>query len=267
MKKKQFSAGYLAGFISVHVWGALKGSFHIAISSALASWSQLKWSRFFIGPYCWFEYGNFYHYRKFKPGSGGERFQSFQDFFTRDMELPLQPLTPVAWPCEGLLCESGPVNQMGPVKIKGDHRDINIIFGKEQNPLPKNYHYTNVYLHNNNYHHIHAPVDGTIHHFERIPGKLLFLRPWAYKNPSIPALSNERVNVDIKDNKGRLWYLSIVGGPMVATIKLGELFKIGSPVKVGQKIASFQMGSTCCMASPEPPQTPLGKNVDVGAPY
>lgn len=54
----------------------------------------------------------------------------------------------------------------------------------------------------------------------------------------------------IKYDLGRPWYLSIVGGPGVATINISESVQIGAQVSIGSEIASFRIGSTCCIDGP-----------------
>ena len=130
------------------------------------------------------------------------------------------------------------------------------------------YYFSNVFLHNNNYHRIHSPVNGSITRVEHIPGDLVILRPWIYKNdPSLPALRNERINVDIKSEKGEHWFLSIVGGPAVGTMVMAQGITVGSAINIGQEVATFLLGSTCCIASPIPiSQASLGEQVKVGQP-
>ncbi len=230
--------------------------------SRLTYW---KASRYFIPIYCYFQYGDARYYRHFNPGSGAAGYGCFQDFFTRDLkEIP--PISSLAvWPCEGLLCDMAKVGSDFLVNVKGELKHIRSIFGAEGQSIPDDYYFSNVFLHNNNYHHIHAPVAGRIARIEHIPGELLFLRPWAYqKNPSLPALRNERINVDIiSDDTNQRWFLSIVGGPLVATIKLVEKLKIGAQFSCGEKLGGFLMGSTCCVAAPVAPKSKLNINVGV----
>jgi phosphatidylserine decarboxylase len=56
--------------------------------------------------------------------------------------------------------------------------------------------------------------------------------------------------VDIVDELGRCWFLSIVGGMAVGTIELLEKTKLNQSVYVGEELALFYLGSTCCLASP-----------------
>lgn len=254
-----------AGFVSVQIWGRLNRSMQFAISALAARFYNTHLSAFLIKPYCWWHYGNPNHYQGFLPGSGTQRYQTFQDFFTRDFREPPKIYSESIWPCEGYLCDFGKAKELPTIKVKGEAREIPSIFGRE---IPRQSYFSNVFLHNNNYHHIHAPVSGKILRIRRIPGELLLLRPWAYRNnPSIPALTNERVNVDILDRVGREWLLSIVGGPLVATIRLPEYLRINAPIEIGQKLATFEMGSTCCMVSPIATEASIGSHVQMGAPF
>ncbi|NDE17973.1 hypothetical protein EBZ80_23910 [bacterium] len=91
------------------------------------------------------------------------------------------------------------------------------------------------------------------------------MRPWIYRqSPSVPALTNERVNVAIEDQSGRVWFLSFVGGPGVGTVKMLDGVGVGSVVQPGQEIAQFLMGSTCCMVSPVAPVQKVGATVVMG---
>ena len=255
------------GFLSLHIWGRLSDSIQLSLSAAIARFYRTGISRFLIRPYCWWQYGDPNYHRHFRPGNGGKRYTSFQDYFTRDFSTPPAIKSNSVWPCEGYLCERGKVSALSTVNIKGETRTIQTIFGIKDNDIPKDSFFSNVFLHNNNYHHIHSPVTGTITRIERIPGKLLLLRPWAYKSaPSLPALTNERVNIDITDKSGKCWLLSVVGGPLVATIKMVTGIVVGADVTVGQKISSFELGSTCCLVSPHPPNANVGDIVNMGDP-
>jgi phosphatidylserine decarboxylase len=182
------------------------------------------------------------------------QYSSFQDFFTRKLVSKVNPKFSAIWPCEGYVCEQGKVSELPVVTVKGQSRNLKEIFGAGQNQIPGDFYYTNIFLHNHNYHRIHAPVEGTVTRIERVPGELSILRPWVYSfnEVSKPALRNERVNIDILDQEGRPWFLSIVGGMGVGTIKLMDIV-LGSKVRAGDEIALFLLGSTCCMVSPVKP--------------
>jgi len=256
-------------FLSVYLWGNLPSTLQRKISAVYSSMYTKPFSKKMIGPYLKLNYSDKNYLQKFKPPNGKHDFMNFQDFFTREYKQLPKNVSPYIWPCEGLLCDAGSAMAIGSSSVKGDQRTVETIFHVDGSAIPENYYFTNVFLHNKNYHRIHAPVSGTICRIDHLPGDLVILRPWIYKqNPSLPALRNERYNIDILDELGRTWYLSIVGGPAVGTIAIPHHIKVGAPVEKLEEIALFYLGSTCCMAAPEAPRY-HSKNsfVQVGATY
>ena len=242
-------------FLSLRIWGFFPSWFQRFISGIYANVFNLHISKFLIKPYCRFHYEEADYLSQFKPPSGRSKYLNFQDFFVRQFkELPKNS-SPTVWPCEGLLCDMGFVYNIQKSNVKGDLRAIHHIFGVRENEINKDYVFTNVFLHNKNYHRIHAPVNGIITRIQHIKGDLVILRPWFYKdNPSIPAFRNERINIDITDDEHQKWHLSIVGGPAVGTIELPEHIQLGSRVSKIDEIALFYLGSTCCMVAPAMPK-------------
>jgi phosphatidylserine decarboxylase len=239
-------------YMSLNLWGNVPSKLQKAVSKIYANVYNRKWTKHIIKPYCRYHYKDPNYIDQFKPADiNKERFESFQDFFTREFIEPPKINTEHAWACEGLLCQYGKVGELPLINIKGDRRNIKTIFGNTDEAIPADYYFSNIFLHNNNYHRIHAPVKGKVTRIERINGDLVLLRPWAYKQPSTPALRNERVNIDITDKQGRKWYLSIVGGPGVGSILVINGIEVGTEVNVGEEISLFLLGSTCCIACPE----------------
>ncbi len=254
-------------FFSLNLWGGLPSAWQRSISRFYARLYIKSYSRHIIGPYCKLNYDDPSYLSQFKPASGNSTYQNFQDFFTRVFKEPLKINSDAAWPCEGLLCEYGKVNETKLVHVKGQKRHLRNIFGALGNAIPDDYYFSNVFLHNNNYHRIHSPVRGTVRQIEHIPGDLVVLRPWIYNDPSLPALRNERINVDIESEKGDHWFLSIVGGPAVGTIVMAQGLAVGVMVAIGEELGTFLLGSTCCIASPLPVKNAsLGQQVAVGNP-
>lgn len=245
-------------FLSLNVWGNLPAQLQKNISKFYAKVYNKSFTKYIIKPYCKINYQDQSYLQQFRSASGSEAYHSFQDFFTRVYKQTPQPQTAYAWPCEGLLCDYGKVKDLPVINIKGDKRHIRTIFGEIGANLPDNYYFSNVFLHNNNYHRIHSPTNCTITAIERIEGELILLRPWVYKNdPSLPAMRNERVNIQLEDDNGRHWYLSIVGGPAVGSIVLNTHTKVGASLKIMDELGLFLLGSTCCIASPiDTPTTP-----------
>jgi phosphatidylserine decarboxylase len=246
---------YFYKFLSVNLWGSIPSTIQKKLSAVYANLYNKPFSKFIIGPYIQLNYRNKNYLEKFKPPFGKSNFESFQDFFVREFKrLPKTEDTQV-WPCEGLLCDTGKVRDFKDVMVKSDKRNIHTIFGVPQGTIPLEYSFSNVFLHNKNYHRIHAPISGKITRVQHVPGDLIVLRPWIYKqNPSLPAFRNERYNIDILDTDNETWYLSIIGGPAVGTIALQDGIAVGASVKKLQQLALFYLGSTCCIAGPKPPR-------------
>lgn len=256
-------------FLSVGLWGALPSSWQRGLSKMYTQLYTQPFSRHIIPAYLNWHYSDKNYLSKFKPPDGKTAYLNFQDFFTREFKsLPINDSAWV-WPCEGLLCDVGKIGALKTTQVKSDRRNIHTVFGIEAHDIPEDYVFSNVFLHNKNYHRIHSPIDGTITRIQHIPGDLVVLRPWIYKqNPSLPAFRNERYNIDITDGDGKIWHLSIVGGPAVGTIALGKHIGLGAQVEKLQEISVFYLGSTCCMAAPQAPRFHK-KNafVEVGASY
>ncbi|MTI20310.1 phosphatidylserine decarboxylase [Fulvivirga sp. RKSG066] len=255
-------------FISLNIWGNLPSNFQRSISKAYANIYNKSFSKYVIKPYCKLNYKDPDYLTQFTSATGNEGYSSFQDFFTRVYKTPPKVLSEFIWPCEGLLCDYGKVSELPEINVKGDKKNVRAIFGALGSSIPDDYYFSNVFLHNNNYHRIHAPTNGIIKSIEHISGDLVMLRPWLYKNdPSLPAMRNERVNLTIEDVNGKLWYLSIVGGPAVGTIVLNEAVKLNAHINVVDEIGLFLLGSTCCIAAPYPTVCEVGETVYVGNTY
>ena len=238
-------------FMSIHLWGNLPSPLQRRISKVYSTLYHQALSRYFIKPYCRLHYRDPDYLDQFVPPEGKSSYENFQDFFTRHFKSVPAAKGEWVWPCEGLLCHFGRVGEIPVSSVKGDRRTVETIFGVDEETIPAHYQFANVFLHNKNYHRIHAPVSGRITRIQHIPGDLVVLRPWIYRqNPSVPAFRNERINMDLEDKDGNTWFLSIIGGPAVGTIELPEKIKIGAEVGILDELAVFYLGSTCCIASP-----------------
>lgn len=255
-------------FLSIKVWGLLPAPLQRGLSRSFTHIYEKRWSRHLIRPYCKMAYRDPNYLEKFVPPEGKTEYSSFQDFFVRTLRHPLKVKSERSWPCEGLICEYGRVRERPKVRVKGQDQELHTIFGKSRGQIPDAHYFVNVFLHNNNYHRVHAPVSGEVTKIERIKGELVLLRPWVYpKKPSLPAMRNERVNIDIRDGDDKKWFLSIVGGPAVGSIVLANGVGEGKNVGIGDEIGTFLLGSTCCMAIPYPlANEKTGDEVRVGNP-
>lgn len=255
-------------FASLGLWGNLPAAIQRRISKLYASIYDKPFTRHIIKPYCYFNYKDSTYLDQFISETGSDCYSSFQDFFTRIYkEIPKIESNQI-WPCEGLICDSGKISELAEINVKGDIRNVRSIFGRFGLDIPQSYFFTNIFLHNNNYHRIHMPTKGVIRDIEKIPGDLVLLRPWIYKNaPSLPAMRNERVNIKIEVEKDTFWYLSIVGGPAVGSIILNCNATIGSELAIADELGKFLLGSTCCIAAPLPSKRRVNNRVSLGDKY
>ena len=255
-------------FLAHQFWARLPRIMQHGISGMHALVYQMRWSRILVRPYAWLQYGSASGavFREFAPASGSRSYENFQDFFSRRLSVPRSISSQTVWPCDGLLCETLAVDDASVVNVKGERRHIRAVFGDRGNEIPNGAYFANVFLHNRDYHRIHSPVTAKVVWVERMSGDLRLLRPWAYKHtsPSIPALTNERVNVCLMDSDNQRWFLSIVGGPGVATIEGFEHLVPGTKIACGMELATFKMGSTCCMVAPIPFSAPVNSYVRMG---
>lgn len=254
---------------SLSLWGKLSARFQRAASRTYASLYEQRWTRHLIPPYCKFNGMAQDYLSQFEPASGNSEYQSFQDFFTRKYKEELRPDEKRIWPCEGLLCDHGWFGRMDPVKVKGHLRDPKVIFGALGEEIPNGYYFANIFLNNNDYHRIHSPIDGEVRRIEHRKGELIVLRPWIYpQNPSLPAFRNERVNVKLLEKRSeRPWFISIVGGPAVAGIRLKEKVEQKGELQCGEEMGTFLLGSTLCIGVPlDQEGGALGSRVKPGLP-
>lgn len=256
-------------FVSLNIWGNLPSHLQRGISRLYANIYNQPFTKYIIKPYSKANYNDPAYLTQFRSATGRDTYSSFQDFFTRVYRKRPNISSEYIWPCEGLLCDYGKVGNLQEINVKGDLKSVRSIFEKDINTLPDTYFFSNIFLHNNNYHRIHTPTSGTVREISTVKGDLVLLRPWVYKHdPSHPAMRNERVNVTIEDDKGRNWYLSIVGGPAVGTIKIDEDVTIGKYINIGDEVGKFLLGSTCCIAAPEPVEhNKIGDQVFLADPY
>ena len=221
------------------------------ISNVWASLYKKSFSKLLISPFIR-RYSLQSEVNRFVPASGKKNYLSYQDFFTRKLAQPFEAIYTSIFPCEGMICESGQLDQLPSIKVKGQKFKTRNIFGELGEKIPSTHFFINIFLHNHNYHRFHAPVSGVVKSLKRIPGQLNFLRPWLYSRSKVssPSCVNERIVMEIENSTGQSWFLSFVGGMGVGAIKIHDKFQIGSQVLCGEEIGLFLLGSTCCIAAP-----------------
>lgn len=233
------------------LWNNLSEETHKFNSQIFSRFFISKLSRYLIGPYCLAyglspDYLNYFH-----PESKAPKYKNFGDFFKRKLRNFPNSEARFIWPCEGYLCDWGLFKDKMITTVKGQKMSPHSIFQSAEK-ISDDYFFTNIFLHNHNYHRIHSPISGRITAIKRISGGLTFLRPWLYHKESVsyPALKNERLNIEISDAENLIWHISMVGGFGVGTIKISDSTVLNAEVHIGDEIGWFELGSTVCMASP-----------------
>jgi len=232
------------------LWIRLPGVLQKQISNFFSKVFSLRFSRFFILPYC-LVFGLSSDYLDQFESESGESYKSYSDFFKRRYKSAFAVDDSQIWPCEGYICDWGNFSSKNQSRVKGQNLDLNEIFRSRPTDT-EDYYFTNIFLHNHNYHRVHSPIDGEISNIIPISGDLIFLRPWFYRKEDVsyPAFRNERYVFEIKDKNNQAWYLAMVGGFGVGSIELESGIGKGSSVRAGQEIAKFNLGSTVCLATP-----------------
>lgn len=232
-------------------WNRLPVKLGVSISRLIGWLMERSFTRLFISPYCRWNGITAEETSRFAPPNESKAYTSFASFFIRQLsDADPKGCAPLS-PCDGRLVDFcvGPVKDFS--EIKNEWVKVPEIFFPRHGPLLKSETFLNIFLSNANYHRVHSPVDGIIRRITEIPGKLVVLRSWNYgREPSYPAMTNSRINLEIEQPDGAIWYLSLIAGPGVASIKIEKSVVPGSSILVGQEMAHFKIGSTVCLIAP-----------------
>ncbi len=206
-----------------------------------------------------------------------EEFERFSDFFTRSLKAGIRPLGEgLVSPVDGRILEFGDIKDNLLFQAKGLYYTLEDLFVPEEyNPEEYKLSYPDVfrngsfscfYLAPGDYHHIHAPLDGTVIERIYVPGALLPVSLSAVR--SVPALycTNERVISILATSLGLLAVIK-VGATNVGSIGLEyendfrtnldackpqeKIRKFNSEIQVkkGDRLGTFYLGSTVIVVS------------------
>jgi phosphatidylserine decarboxylase len=251
LSKSKCSRSFMLYLFSNMFWIYLPAVLQKKISEIYSIIFGHRFSRFFIKPYCFVFKLNKRYLKNFEPQSRAKKYSTFSDFFRRRYVLLPKFESSYIWACEGYVCDWGWFKDKNNSRVKGLQIKLDNIFASSSHETTDHF-FVNIFLHNHNYHRIHAPVEGQVAKITRIAGHLLFLRPWLYKKmyASYPATKNERVIFELLDNSGKKWFLALVGGFGVGTIEVQKGVAVGSFIKLGDELGHFNLGSTVCIAAP-----------------
>lgn len=188
-------------------------------------------------------------------------YPSIGHFFIRDLREGLRPIEgDFVSPVDGRLRNFGVVQDGRLEQIKGKSYTVASFLGDDE--LAARYEngaYFNLYLSPQDYHHVHAPVGGTVSRSVHIPGKLWPVNDWSLANVNELFSINERVVTYIDSSFGR------VAAVMIGATNVGKISVVYDdfisnagnvdrtvvrhydppiPIAVGARLGTFHMGSS-----------------------
>lgn len=191
-------------------------------------------------------------------------YRSFAELFIRNLRQGARPIgSGIVSPVDGLLQDHGRIERDRILQVKG--RDYSVFDLLQDRGLSQSFlggYFITLYLAPGNYHHIHAPVDGTITEMLHIGGTLWPVNNWSVNNIEGVFVRNERVITVISSDCGKVAVVK-VGAFNVGSISLDydELrtnqnplhgcgliahrrYELAKPILRGMRIGTFNLGST-----------------------
>ncbi len=191
-----------------------------------------------------------------------EQFDSFNDFFTRELKPEARPLSNAAMisPADGKIAACGQLNNTEFIHAKGHHFTLEALIADPE--LAKEFkdgQFATIYLSPRDYHRIHMPVTGQLQRTIHIPGKLYSVSLKTAEN--IPTLfaENER-HVSLFDTEYGKVIVILVGAinvssmetvwegtitpPYASILKYRDYSHEDITLEKGEEMGRFNMGST-----------------------
>jgi len=195
-------------------------------------------------------------------------FETFNDFFTRELENGARPITPdsnaLCYPVDGAISQQGDIVEGKLIQAKGFKYSLTSLLGGDSRtaaPFQKGK-FSCIYLAPKDYHRIHMPMAATLREMIYIPGELFSVNPLTANNVPDLFARNERV-VTIFDTEHGSFAMVLVGATIVASIETtwagtitppagSDIFRWHYPAKgvdaitfeKGDEMGRFKLGST-----------------------
>jgi phosphatidylserine decarboxylase len=207
-----------------------------------------------------------------------EAYRTFNAFFTRCLKEGARPVAAgpgvVVSPSDSRLRGIGAVPADGRLEqVKGLTYTLEALLGSEEGAMPfrRGAHAT-LYLSPGMYHRVHSPVDGLVRAWRYVPGRLFPVGAASVR--SVPGLftRNERVALFLETEAHGAVAVVLVGAANVGRIRLAFTDLVtnagapatrfrsidGVPVRRGQEIGAFNLGSTVIVLAENPALAPAG---------
>ncbi|HET7436268.1 MAG TPA: archaetidylserine decarboxylase [Thermoanaerobaculia bacterium] len=193
-----------------------------------------------------------------------DKYPSIGHFFTRSLREGLRPIeSDFVSPVDGVLRNFGAVTKGQLEQIKGKTYSLARFLGDPEHAQRyENGAYFNLYLSPQDYHHVHAPVGGSIVRSVHIPGKLWPVNDWSLGAIDELFSINERVVTYIDCELGRVAVV-MIGATNVGKISVvydGFISNVvNTPrtairdydppktIATGDRLGTFHMGSSVVM--------------------
>ena len=196
------------------------------------------------------------------------RFESLRDCFTRALKPGRRPIDPdpavMVSPCDGIVGESGAIEDGKLYQAKGFPYAIEDLFGSREAAAPyRQGCYVTLRLTSAMYHRFHAPDAGRVRHVTYLSGDAWNVNPIALRRVEKLFCRNERVAVHFDGVDGHPFALVAVAAILVASIRLHWMdvllhlkwrgpnqIPCDQPVLRGQELGWFEHGSTIILFAP-----------------
>jgi len=198
-----------------------------------------------------------------------EAFESFNDFFTRELKDGARPIadTKLVSPADGAVSQLGKIELGRVFQAKGRDFSVTELLGGDSDRAEPylNGDFTTIYLSPKDYHRVHMPCAGTLKETIYVPGDLFSVNPATAQGVDGLFARNERLVCMFETEHGPM-AMVLVGAMIVAgieTVWSGQVCPLpkeaqvqtfdGKEIKLekGEEMGRFKLGSTVVLCFPQ----------------
>ncbi len=192
---------------------------------------------------------------------GLDEYKSVAELFTRNLKPGLRPIGDgLIHPVDGRLVCGGKITGDQVLQAKDKYYKLSEFLGDtEATVLCQNGTLLTYYLSPQDYHHVHFPFDGEIASHQKLGSDLWPVNPWSLSKHANVFIQNERIVMRCRHGDAVV-FMVMVGAVVVGKMKLS--YTPRTKIFKGQRIGTFEMGSTVIMIYPEQMNLNLADIVD-----
>jgi len=195
-----------------------------------------------------------------------EQFETFNDFFTRELKPGARPLdndeNTIVSPVDAVVSQSGKIINGDIFQAKGHSFTLNELVGNESDFVERYQEgeFATLYLSPKDYHRIHMPVDAELTAMTYVPGRLFSVNPATAR--TIPRLfaRNERLVAHFETKSGPM-AMVLVGATIVGSIATVWSGVVTPPTGPAVKTWTYQKSQYCFKKGDEMGRFLLGSTV------